>query len=51
MKQERQIFKQTPVESCVQIQGILKKRPERDINTDMTLGELEVSLTKLKNEN
>jgi hypothetical protein len=51
MKQERQILKETPVESCVQIKGILKKRPERDINTDMTLGELEVSLTKLKNEN
>jgi hypothetical protein len=42
MKEERQIFKQTPVESCVHIKGILKKRPEKDINTDMNLGHLEV---------
>jgi len=43
MKDERQILKQTPVESCVHIEGILKKRPERDINTEMNLGHLEVS--------
>jgi len=48
MKEERQIFKETSVESCVHIKGILKKRPERDINTNMTLGHLEVSLIKLK---
>jgi len=48
MKEERQIFKQTPVESCVHIKGILKKRPDKDINTDMILGHLEVSLIELK---
>ncbi|CAF0872813.1 unnamed protein product [Rotaria sp. Silwood1] len=42
MKEERQILKQTPVESCVHIKGILKKRPEKDINTNMPLGHLEV---------
>lgn len=48
MKQERQILKQTSVESCVHIKGILKKRPERDINKDMKLGHLEVNLICLK---
>jgi aspartyl-tRNA synthetase len=50
MKDERQILKQTPVESCVHIKGILKKRPERDINTNMTLGHVEVSFISFKSE-
>ena len=45
MKDERQIFKQTPVESCIHIKGILKKRPERDVNPQMQLGDLEVNVT------
>ncbi|UJR38500.1 hypothetical protein I4U23_031167 [Adineta vaga] len=45
MKQERQILKQTSVESCVHIKGVLKKRPEKDINTDMSLGDLEIHVT------
>lgn len=44
MKEERQLLKQTPVESCVHVKGILKRRPETDINTSMNLGHLEVSL-------
>ncbi|CAF0734502.1 unnamed protein product [Adineta steineri] len=48
LKQQRQILKQTPVESCVHIQGILKKRPEKDMNTDMTLGHLEIHVTDFK---
>ncbi|CAF0879570.1 unnamed protein product [Rotaria sordida] len=48
MKEERQIFKQTPVESCIYINGILKKRPEKDINTNMLLGHLEIHVTDFK---
>ena len=48
MKEERQILKTTPVESCIHIKGIVKKRPDRDINTDMRLGHLEVNLFRLK---
>lgn len=48
MKEERQILKQTSVESCVYIKGILKKRPEKDINADMILGHLEVRLIEIK---
>jgi aspartyl-tRNA synthetase len=47
MKEQRQILKQTSVESCVYIKGILKKRPEKDINTDMKLGHLEVRLIEI----
>jgi len=43
MKQQRQILKTTPVESCIHIKGILKQRPERDINKEMNLGHLEVN--------
>ncbi|CAF1657695.1 unnamed protein product, partial [Adineta ricciae] len=45
MKQERQTLKQTPVESCVHIKGILKKRPDEDINSDVSLGHIEVHVT------
>jgi aspartyl-tRNA synthetase len=47
MKEERQILKKTPVESCLHIKGILKKRPERDINTEIDLGHLEVGLISI----
>jgi aspartyl-tRNA synthetase len=50
MKEERRIFKETSIESCVHIKGILKQRPKRDINTGMTLGHLEVSLIKFKSK-
>jgi aspartyl-tRNA synthetase len=49
MKEQRKILKQTPVESCVHIKGILKKRPQGDINTEMKLGHLEVSVISNKN--
>ena len=42
MKDQRQLFKQTPVESCIHIQGLLKQRPQRDINKETKLGHLEV---------
>lgn len=42
MKEQRQILKQTPVESCVHVKGILKRRPENDINPSMALGHVEV---------
>lgn len=45
MKNQREIFKQTPVESCIHIKGILRKRPERDVNPQTQLGHLEVNVT------
>lgn len=42
MKEERQLFKQTPVESCLHIKGTLRQRPEKDINHEQDLGHLEV---------
>lgn len=43
LKEERQLFKQTPVESCIHVRGLLRKRPEKDINIEKSLGHLEVS--------
>ena len=43
MKEERQLLKQTPMESCLHITGVVRKRPERDINTQTNLGHLEVN--------
>ncbi|CAF1013632.1 unnamed protein product [Rotaria magnacalcarata] len=48
MKEQREILEKTPFESCIHVKGILKKRPERDINTDMTLGHLEIHVTDYK---
>ena len=45
LKTERQILKETPVESCIHIKGILRKRPERDINPQVQLGHLEIDAT------
>ena len=46
MKEERRLLKQTPVESCVSIEGVLKNRPEKDINSNLHLGHLEVNLNR-----
>lgn len=52
MKAERLVFKNTPVESCVHVRGILRRRPDKDINHEKDLGHLEVScnLTKISKQ-
>ena len=49
LKDERRLFKQTPVESCLHIRGILRRRPDKDVNAEQQLGHLEVRSTGEEN--